>query len=100
MEPKELQRHILMLATLPQTASPVVSCHFNREHGQPDGRQLLEGQVRSLRGSLVPKWQRGFEEALKRIDDYLRQTALEDIVGLAMFARTGEQPLKAARPSS
>jgi len=92
MELKELQRHILTLATLPQTGDPVISCYLNRETGQPNGRHMLEERVRLLRGSLLPKWRWEFEEGLNRIDAYLRQGVPERVVGLAMFARAGQQP--------
>lgn len=92
MELKELQRHILTLATLPQTADPVISCFINREPGQPNGRHLLEERVRLLTGSLVPKWRREFGEALNRIDAYLYQGVPDGVAGLAMFARAGQQP--------
>jgi hypothetical protein len=42
MELKELQKHILTLATLPETVDPVISCCLNRKPGQPKGRHLLE----------------------------------------------------------
>jgi hypothetical protein len=84
MELKELQRHILTLATLPQTGDPVISCYLNRETGQPNGRHMLEERVQLLRGSLLPKWRWEFEEGLNRIDAYLRQGVPERVVGLAM----------------
>jgi len=92
MELKELQRHILTLATLPQTPDPVISCYLNREPGHPNGRHLLEERVQLLRGSLAAKWRWEFEEALNRIDAYLRQGVPEGVVGLAMFARAGQEP--------
>ena len=92
MELKKLQSHILTLATLPQTAAPVVSCYLNKERDQPNGRHLLEERVRLLKGSLVPAWRREFEEALNRIDAYLSPGVPEDVVGLAIFARAGQQP--------
>ena len=75
MELKESQRHILMLATLPQAAAPVVSCYLYREHGQPDSRQLLEGRVRSLCEVSCQSGNADLKK-LRGIDDYLRQTAL------------------------
>jgi hypothetical protein len=92
MELKELQKHILTLATLPQTNDPVISCYLNRKPGQSNGRHLLEQRARLLRGSLVSKRQMEFEEALHQIDAYLGQCVPEGVVGLAMFARAGEQP--------
>jgi protein required for attachment to host cells len=92
MELKELQRHILTLATLPQTVDPIISCYLNREPGHPNGRQLLEERVRLLRGGLVAKWRWEFEEALNRIGAYLRQGVPEGVVGLAIFVRAGQQP--------
>jgi len=92
MELKELERHILTLATLPQTAAPVISCYLNREPGQPNGRHLLEERVRLFNGSLAPTWRWEFEVALRRIDAYLSQGVPEGVVGLAIFARAGQQP--------
>src|SRR5262245_8395569 len=92
MELKELQTHIVTLATLPQTVDPVISCYLNREPGQRHGRNLLEERVRLLRASLVRKWRWEFEEGLNRIDGYLRQGVPEDVLGIAMFARSGKQP--------
>lgn len=102
MELKELQKHILTLATLPQTGYPVISCYLSCETGQPNGLYLPEERIRSLRGSLVPKWRREFEAALNQIDTYLRQGVPEGVIGLAMFARAGQQqfflPLQSAFP--
>jgi hypothetical protein len=92
MELKELQKHIVTLATLPQTVDPVISCYLNREPSQANVRHFLEQRVRLIRGSLVPEWRLEFEEAMSRIDAYLRQDVREGVVGLAMFARAGQQP--------
>jgi len=92
MELKELQKHILTLATLPQTADPVISCYLNWEPGLPKGRLFLAERVRLLRGSLRPLRRWDFGEALNRIDAYLRQGVPEGVAGLALFARAGQRP--------
>ncbi|SRR6266567_2070124 len=92
MELKDLQKHILTLATLPQTADPVISCYLNWEPGQPQGRHLLEERVRLLKASLRPQRRWEFGEALNRIDAYLGQGVPGGVAGLAIFARAGQEP--------
>lgn len=92
MEPKEFQRHVLTLATLPQTDAPVISCYLNLEQARSSYRRALDERVRVLRRTLdgEPRWQ--FERALGQIEEYLRHDIVADTAGLAIFARSGDQP--------
>lgn len=93
MELKDLQKHIRHLVTLEITEAPVISCYFNLEPGVADCRQFMEARATSLRKSLPKATQRHFEEALRRIDAYITAETFSESKGLAVFARSGDNPL-------
>jgi hypothetical protein len=92
MEPKEFQRHVLPLATLPQTGAPVISCYLNLEQARSSYHQALDERVRVLRRTLDGEPRCQFERALGQIEEYLRHDIVADTAGLAVFARSGDHP--------
>ena len=92
MELKELQKHILTLATLQESNAPVVSCYLDLTAGQSAYRNTLCERVRVLRRSLKGKALRYFEEALSLIEAFLATGVRAGTKSVAMFARGGEQP--------
>jgi len=66
MELKELERHLLTLATLPQTGAPLISCYLNLELGLPAYHQALDERARVVRRTLAGQSRQQFEEALGR----------------------------------
>ena len=78
MELKELQQHVRTLATLNETAAPVISCYLNLENGTASYREPFEARVRLLRKSLAGAEWRDFEEAAGRIRDYLATELLPE----------------------
>ena len=93
MDLKELEKHVRTLATLPEADAPVISCYLdNRETGQSGYRHTLDEQVGLLRKSLTADMRQHFEEALNPIEAYLRSGVPAGKIGLAIFARGGQQP--------
>lgn len=92
MDLKELQKHIRILATLPETGAPVISCYLNLETSESGYRHALDERVRLLRKSLAGETRRHFEEALGQIEARLRAGIAAGATGLAIFARGGPQP--------
>jgi hypothetical protein len=92
MELKELNRHLLTLATLRQADAPVISCYLNLESAESGYRRSFDERVRLLRRTLEAEARWHFEDALGRIEVYLRDEILPGTAGVAMFARGGEQP--------
>ncbi|MBI1790662.1 MAG: hypothetical protein HYR60_24285 [Acidobacteria bacterium] len=92
MDLKELQKHIRILATLPETGAPVISCYLNLETSESGYRHALDERVRLLRKSLAGETRRHFEVALGQIEARLRAGIAAGATGLAIFARGGPQP--------
>src|SRR5262249_41362506 len=92
MELKELQKHILTLATLSQTPDPVVSCYLNCEADRTIIRCLPEQRLEVLTRPLTAKSRLRVEESLNLIKTYLRQGVPDHMLGVAAFARAGEEP--------
>ena len=91
MELKELQQHVRTLATLNETAAPVISCYLNLENGTASYREPFEARVRLLRKSLAGAEWRDFEEAAGRIRDYLARELRPESKGAVIFARGGAE---------
>ena len=92
VELKNLQKHIWVLATLPETDAPVVSCYLSLEQGRIKSSHAFEERIRSLRGSFTGQARRDVEEALAPIDAYLAAQLLPDARGTAIFSRAGYDP--------
>ncbi len=91
MDIQTLQKHVLTLATISETADPMVSCYLNLEAGLANARPVLDERVRLLRKAL-PATQRGsFEQALRRIDNRLLAGFRAESRGVALFSRGGDQ---------
>ncbi len=93
MELKNLQKHIYALATLEETASPVISCYLNLETGVARYRSILDERVCVMRKSLVEEARQDFEQALGQIEDFIETELFTDAKGVAVFARGGRQSL-------
>lgn len=91
MELKELQQHIHTLATLDETAAPVISCYLNLEHGSASCRDPFETRVRLLQKSLTETEAQDFEETADAIRDYLVKELRPESKGVVIFARDGAQ---------
>ena len=92
VERKALGRHIRTLATLPQADALVISCSFNIQSGLlTESVRFLE-QVTTLRSCLEDRWRLSFDEANRKIRNYLSVEASPLIKGLAVFARSGSSP--------
>ncbi|MDP2858735.1 MAG: host attachment protein [Bacillota bacterium] len=90
MELKELQRHIMTLATLEESEAPVVSCYLDLETS--GYRTVLSERVHLLRKTFPTAEKRqDFEAAVALIEEYLALGIHRDTNGLALFARGGSQ---------
>ncbi len=91
MDIQTLQKHVLTLATIGETADPMVSCYLNLEAGLAPARRVLDERVRLLRKALPAGQRESFEQALRRIDDRLAAGFLAESRGAAVFSRSGTQ---------
>ncbi len=92
VELKRLQHHIRTLATLKETAAPVVSCYLNLEGGTTGYRTAFEERRRLLKKSLSATEWHSFNEAINRIEDYAANRLSKESKGAAIFARGGTEP--------
>ncbi|MBZ5594715.1 MAG: hypothetical protein LAP39_20920 [Acidobacteriia bacterium] len=93
MELNELDQHILVLATLEETCSPVISCYLDLCSSDPDYRTVFDDRVQVLRRTIREELRRDFEQALAKIQEFLGARAIAGSSSLAIFSRAGEQPL-------
>lgn len=89
MKMEELQRNVRRLATLEETASPVISCYLNLEAGERGFRDALSRRVRELRQLLSGNELADFEVAYARIEEYLAGQDLSGFKGAGIFSRAG-----------
>lgn len=87
----DLKPHIRQLAILEPSAAPVVSCYLNLERGPAGIREVLNQRVEMLRASLTEASVE-LEEALERIDAFIRTELAVEANGIAIFARGGPEP--------
>jgi len=88
---QKLKKHIVALATLPETEAPVISAYFAA--GKPRSAQAaeLESWASVVRHSFRGRQGRDFEEALEEIVDHLETVSTSQ--GLAVFSRWGDYPM-------
>ncbi|MEO8660933.1 MAG: host attachment protein [Bryobacteraceae bacterium] len=91
MNIQTLQKHVLALATIRETADPMVSCYLNLEAGLADARRVLDERVRLLRKALPASQRQCFEQALRRIEERLLAGFRAESRGAAVFSRSGAQ---------
>jgi len=90
MDVQTLQKHLLTLATIEATDAPMVSCYLNLETGLAPAWRALDQRVRLLRKTLSAPQRGPFEQALCRIDSRLKAGFGAETLGVAIFARGGE----------
>ena len=89
MELVQLQRHIRVLAGVPETAAPVISCYVNLESGRRSSQDQLQDRVKVLRATLSPSEREPFESAWAQIEEYLGNKVPLGARSVALFARGG-----------
>lgn len=92
MELSELNEHILALARLEETRSPIISCYLNGVSGF-GFTAIFEERIEVLRRTIAEEVRFDFEQALGKIEDYLGARAVAESLRVAIFSRAGEQPL-------
>jgi hypothetical protein len=89
MKLRELQLRLARLATLKESAEPLVSCYLNAGAGA----LAFEEQARGLRAEAPEAWRAPLEEALNQIRAFVLADPPNKHEGLAVFARAGQEPL-------
>ncbi len=92
MDVRTLQQHLVALATLNETAAPVVSCYLNVERGPFDYRGALDARVELLRRSLPEPRRSLVAAAMEPIEAWLRARPANGWQGFALFSRAGDRP--------
>lgn len=93
MELRELQQHIRNLVTVERTAAPVVSCYIDVEGWRLRNRQSLEKRLKAPTHEPSNEARRALDDALARIEAFLREDRLTQASGAAVFARAGDRPI-------
>jgi rubrerythrin len=93
MELSELDRHILMLAAVQETRSPVISCYLDLCSPDPGYRTVFDDRVQVLQRTIHEELRPDFEQALRKIQEFLGARAIAGASSLAIFSRAGERPL-------
>ncbi len=92
MDLKNLKQHIKTLATLEENDDPVISCYLNVEKGLHNSQSYMEQRIQWIEKSIFGSQKHSFEEALKVIDNRLKNVDLSQVKGLAFFTRGGKSP--------
>ena len=89
---QDLQDHLRVLAALPESGAPVVSCYLDLSSGRARWEALLERRTTLLR-RITPSAERGLlDAAVDRIRSFLKAELSPDTRGVAAFARVGRDP--------
>ena len=89
---EDLQSYVRVLAALPESAAPVVSCYLDLGSGRVRWESALERRVTLLR-RLTPHSELDvFDAAVDRIRTFLETRLQPDTRGVAAFARAGRDP--------
>ena len=89
---QDLQSHVRILAALPESDAPVVSCYLDLESGRTHWDSDLERRARLLR-RITPRSERNFLDAsLDQIRSFLTTELRPQTRGVAAFARVGRDP--------
>ncbi len=92
MDFKRLQSSIKELATLNETASPVISCYLNLEKGREGYMPHVEKQVGLINKTLDGQALRDFQEAERKVNEVIEAGFNPEAKGVAIFARAGKSP--------
>lgn len=86
----DLKPYIRQLAILEPSAAPVVSCYLNLDRGPLSAGQVLSDRVRMLKVSFTGSLD--LDEALERVDAYIKADLAPEAKSVAIFARAGAKP--------
>lgn len=89
---RHLKKHIVALACLPESGSPVISCYLNLDAPRAELLRLVRRRAGLVRCSLRGRARRDFDDALEELTDHLEGTLQPGARGLAVFSRWGEHP--------
>ncbi|MBD3402834.1 hypothetical protein GF420_08055 [candidate division GN15 bacterium] len=93
MNVQQLGEQIKILAALPETEAPVVSCYIDLTDRDPQARRHLHYRATQLAGEVSEhNRQRQIGEAVGQIWRYLDEEVKSTSRGLAIFARSGKTP--------
>jgi len=91
MEIRQLQNQLRTLIEFEETESPVVSLY--RDLDDPDGERMLRERRIVTRKALEPSQREAFDRAIDRIDDHVPWKLDDSTRAVAVFARSGSNPL-------
>ncbi|MBF0290171.1 MAG: host attachment protein [SAR324 cluster bacterium] len=94
MELKNIENHIRTLATLNSNYSPLISCYLNLEKGKKGYRSYLKDRTRLLQSSQkgLPHVEEEFEDALNKVESFIKKKLLPETKGVAIFSRGEPEP--------
>lgn len=92
MQLKELEKRIRKLILLEPSEAPLLSCYFNLSTREPFVRSKFALQAQTLRTTLSNGEHDAFDEAVRRVEDFLFDEIKPSTQGASVFARGGRQP--------
>ncbi|NWK55281.1 host attachment protein [Verrucomicrobiaceae bacterium N1E253] len=91
MNKLDLKKHLIALATLPETGSPILSVYMNKSTPLDEHRKNLKDWATLARHTFKGRQQSDFEDALEEVFTFM-ETA-NDRQSLVVFSRWGEYPM-------
>ena len=92
-EIQTLRRHIIALASLPETHDPVISAYFDLTDPVESQRFLMDVWASGVRRTFTGERRASFESTLAKIRENMTPGLDPGTRGLAIFARSGDYPL-------
>ena len=88
----ELQQHLRLLAALPESEAPTVSCYLDLESARTRWQSVLDRRLRLLRQTAPDADGELLEGAMDRIRSFLADELRPEARGFAAFSRDGAEP--------
>lgn len=90
MDLKLFESHLRTLITLEENADPVVS--YSLDLHAAGGREYLRQRTKTARKALPVGERRSFDEAIGRVERFMKDEISSDARSVALFARGGKDP--------
>lgn len=99
-ELEALRVHISRLATLPESAAPIISAYLDLGESGEFLRSRLRGWASSARATMTPAERILFDESRREVEKVLASAWEDEVRSVAVFCRHGEDPLLLVIPFS
>lgn len=83
----EMKQHLSVLAQIPASGTPFISCYLNLESGPNAWRETLDNRGKTLRRILKDNNRADFDQVISEIERWLKANVRRDAKGVVIFAR-------------